>query len=98
MISACKKNSDSAPINQEYSENEAVITGYDFTQCACCGGYVVSIVNNPPYGQDFLAMELPGNMDVQPSGSYPIYVKMKWKVDSNACDTRYIHIISMEKK
>jgi len=99
LLSACKKDADVPPPSDSlYSENEAVITGYDFSECACCGGYIISIVNNPPYGKDFLTLELPDNMQMQPNSVYPIYVKMKWAIDTGACNERYIHIISMEKK
>lgn len=100
LFSACKKNADvPPPADSLYSENEAVITGYDFSECVCCGGYIISIVNNPPYGQDFLATDLPANMQLQPNFIYPVYVKMKWQVaDSPDCGSRYIKVISMQKK
>jgi len=100
LFSACKKNADAPPpADSLYNENEAVITGYDFSECACCGGYIISIVNNPPYGKDFLAMELPENMQLQPNSVYPVYVKMKWQVvDSPLCNGRYIEVVSMQKK
>lgn len=97
-FTSCSKSDDNSPSDGVYSKNEAVITGYDMTECGCCGGYFISIVNNPPYGKDFLAKELPSNMQLTPGSSYPVRVEMEWKVDTTFCDSRFIKVRSMKLK
>jgi hypothetical protein len=97
-LSSCSKKEFSDGPSDVFKKNEAVITGYDMTECLCCGGYIISIVNNPPYGKDFLTKELPANMQITQGSSFPVYVTMEWSVDTTYCDGRFITIHSMKRK
>lgn len=95
-LASCNKD-----FNGASNESNAVITGYDFSECSCCGGYMISMVNSTQYnGKNFLAAALPGNyQDITPQSSiYPIYVNIKWYIDSTKCNNRYIVVTEMTKK
>lgn len=61
----------------------AVIIGVDSRECACCGGYFLSIDNNKPIaGQYFLTYDFPAGYK---PASYPVKVYIEWEKDPNAC-------------
>jgi len=72
------------------NSSDAVITGFDLSECGCCGGYIVNIINNPPYSNDFLARELPAGSDIYSGADFPIYVKIEWQADTTECERRII--------
>lgn len=70
--------------------SDAVITGFDFSECGCCGGFIVNIINNPPYSNDFLARELPAGSGINSGADFPVYVKIEWHADTTECERRII--------
>lgn len=79
------------------TQSDAVITGFDTQNCECCGGFILSIVSNPPYSNDFLAAELPKEATIDKNSKFPVYVNINWKMDSSGCSNRII-ITSLKKK
>ncbi len=68
------------------AQTEAIITGYDFTLCGCCGGYVVTTGEDPddPDNDLYLWRNADDFPDLDLT-DFPIYTRMDFEVDSNAC-------------
>ncbi len=88
----CSKKESLSP-----DASDAVITGFDLTECGCCGGFIVNIVNTPPYSTSFLAKELPSGSNINSNSDFPVYVKIEWQADTTECD-RNIIITRLQKK
>jgi len=88
----CRKTNDS-----NFGTSDAVITGFDNTECFCCGGFIVNIINNPPYSDNFLARDLPAGSNISASSDFPVYVKIAWQPDTTDCE-RHIIITQLIKK
>ncbi len=72
--------------------NDAIITGSDARACICCGGLMITFNSDPrPYTGDFkLINNSAADIGLTEKDTYPIYVKVDWKVDTtNVCN----HII-----
>ncbi|MEM6347266.1 MAG: hypothetical protein AAF927_25475 [Bacteroidota bacterium] len=68
------------------AQTEAIITGYDFTFCGCCGGYMVTTGDDPNNQDNDLylwrnAEDFP-DLDLT---EFPISIRMDFEVDDNAC-------------
>lgn len=88
LFVTCKKDQVSVG-NSNYlndaakTKSNAVIIGVDSRECACCGGYFLSIDNNKPVAsQYFLTSDFPGGY--KPT-SFPVRVNIEWEKDPNAC-------------
>ena len=80
---------------------DAIITGYDLRDCICCGGLMVSFVNNPiPYsGEFYLVNNLPKDSGIDNNSKFPLYVKISWRDNSRVCGgTKFIDIQKLEIK
>ena len=72
-FSACNKD--------DAYQNTGIITGPDYSMCMCCGGWLIEIDNTTyrfyelPEGSDF-NLEKP---------TYPIMVKLNWKMKDPTC-------------
>lgn len=71
--------------------NDAIITGSDLRTCICCGGLMITFNGEVrPYTGDFKLIDNGGDLGITEKDSFPIYVKVDWKVDTtNVCN----HII-----
>ena len=80
---------------QDCLKSSGVITGYDFRECACCGGYFIEI-DNTKYRFD----ELPegSELNLLNNPEFPINVKLDWIPDSVACMPDMIIIQKIEKE
>lgn len=95
FFTSCSKNE--LRKDPDTTQSEAVITGIDYTECGCCGGYIFSIVANPAYGRDFLTLNLPAGSGIDENTKFPVYVTMNWKMDTSYCNNRII-VTALEKK
>jgi len=86
LLLSCANNDDST---KNY-KSEGIITAIDFTECLCCGGYIIEIENN---GYHFFD-EFPNkeNLDLE---NLPIKVKLDWELISGTCDN-FISISAIE--
>ena len=74
IIASCSMNED------EFRSN-GTITGHDDRECICCGGYFIDIDK-----ATYRFFNLPVNSNINlDSAAFPIYVKLDWKNDPNAC-------------
>jgi hypothetical protein len=92
-ITACRKNKD------KWMSETAVITGVDPRTCACCGGLMINFDNSPDkYAKNLsLIDEMPADAGIDFNSTFPIYVKVNWKVDGN-CGTEIIDITKIERR
>jgi len=71
----------SCSLEEDEFRSNGVITGYDTRECVCCGGYFIEIANSA-----YRFYDIPNgsrlNLD---NPTFPIYVKLDWQKDPNAC-------------
>lgn len=73
-------------------KSEGKITGYDYTLCACCGGYFVEIENKIyRFPDEFPNKE---NLDLE---NLPIDIKLDWELKKDACIEDVITISAIEQ-
>jgi hypothetical protein len=77
--SSCKKE---APYM-----NDGIITGSDVRTCICCGGLMITFNGETrPYTGDFKLIDNGADLGIKEKDTFPIYVKVDWKVDTtNVC-------------
>ncbi len=75
LMIACESE-DVAP---EY-ESQGLITGPDYRRCACCGGYFIEIE-----GEVYRFYEFPTDEEHILIDFFPVYVKLNWSPDPEAC-------------
>ena len=80
LYTSCKKE-------QPYMSN-VIITGSDARMCVCCGGLIINFDGETkPYTGDFKLIENSVTLGITEKDTFPIYVKVDWKVDTiKACD------------
>lgn len=67
---------------------EAVIVGFDVRLCACCGGYLVALGNDPDPPFDSLYQWDPTQAqldDLPPTDSLPHFVQIDYTLDTTRC-------------
>jgi hypothetical protein len=70
------------------------ITGIDVRECSCCGGFYIEIDNTT-----FRFYDLPKNSRLNlDNPTFPIYVKLDWTNDANACLGDEIIVSRIEKR
>ncbi|MEO8415283.1 MAG: hypothetical protein ABI472_16610 [Ginsengibacter sp.] len=83
-------NSCQKEVSQEDPyRSEAIITGYDFRACVCCGGLMITFDGEPkPYTGVFrLIGNSAADIGISLTDTFPINVKVDWKEDtSNYCN------------
>ncbi len=81
ILSSCRKR------DPELCTTDAVITGYDFRACACCGGLLINFENNPEKysGKYYLIDEMPANSGIGENSKFPLYVKVRYTIDKEKC-------------
>jgi len=74
-----------------------VITGMDYRECACCGGFMINFSNNPePYGDEFkLTQELPPGSGITYETEFPVYAWIKWQPLEQPCE--FIEVLHIRK-
>ena len=62
--------------------NDAEITGYDYRECACCGGYFIDIAD-----ETYRFYEIPegSSLEINTETIFPISVQVNWHEMENAC-------------
>ncbi|XZF14184.1 hypothetical protein ACTHGU_20590 [Chitinophagaceae bacterium MMS25-I14] len=65
--------------------SKAVITGYDYRKCSCCGGLMMNFGDNTQqYDSNFyLVSQLPAGTSIGAADIFPIKVYVQWKPDTN---------------
>jgi hypothetical protein len=75
-------------------QSNGVVTGIDFRECACCGGYFIDIENNR---HRFYKVPDDSRLNLE-NQAFPIYVKLDWTVDPNACLGDEIIVLRIEEQ
>jgi len=74
--------------------NNGTITGIDFRECVCCGGYFIDI-NDSTYR----FFTLPANSEVSLDNPvFPIYVKLDWAKADTVCLGDEIKVLRIQKR
>lgn len=77
----------------EFMSN-GTITGIDFRECVCCGGYFIDI-NDSTYR----FFTIPANSEVQLENTvFPIYVKLDWVKADTVCLGDEIKVLRIQKR
>ena len=85
--------------NPKSSLTDAIITGTDLRNCACCGGLMITFSNiATPYSEKFYDIDqFPSNMGINENSTFPIYVKVKYEIPVTSCGN-LINILTLEKR
>ena len=75
-------------------QSNGIITGPDYRECSCCGGWFIDI-SDTIYNFDNLPAS--SNIDLT-LATFPIPVKLDWSLGRTCGDIQYIDIIRIEKK
>ena len=84
----------SCSLGEDEFRSNGTITGYDTRECSCCGGFYIEIDN-----ATYRFYDLPNNSELNLENStFPIYVKLDWTKDANACLGDEIIVSRIEKR
>jgi len=87
-------SSISCSLGEEGSMSNGTITGPDVRECACCGGFFIEIDN-----VTYRFYDVPPNSELNlMNPTFPIYVKLDWAKDANACLGDEIIVVRIEKR
>ena len=71
----------SCSMEEDSYKSSGIITGVDVRECSCCGGYYIDIEGNT-----YRFYEIPQNSNLKLDNQvFPVYVKLDWNPDPNAC-------------
>ena len=75
-------------------QSNGTITGPDYRECTCCGGWFIDI-SDTTYNFD----NLPASSNIDLSiATFPIPVKLDWSLGRNCGNIQYIDITRIEKE
>jgi hypothetical protein len=74
--------------------SDGTITGIDFRECSCCGGYFIDI-NDSTYR--FFTIPPGSNVSLE-NPVFPIYVKLDWAKSDSLCLGDEIKVLRVEKR
>jgi hypothetical protein len=78
---------------------DAVITGWDGTMCACCGGLMINFDGETkPYKGSFKLIENLADLGVSEKEQFPVYVKVLWSPVPNKCSDRFVRIDKLVRR
>ena len=84
----------SCSLGGDDSMSDGTITGYDTRECACCGGFFIEIDN-----VTYRFYDVPPNSELNlQNPTFPIYVKLDWTKDANACVGDEIIVFRIEER
>ena len=97
ILTACLFLIGSPSCSEDCQLNLVILTGTDYRECACCGGFMIDFSNNPePYAGEFrLTQELPANSGITYTSEFPIYAWIKWKPLGEPCE--FIEVLYIRK-
>ncbi len=90
LSSACRKD-------DEYM-SDAVITGYDVRECACCCGLMINFDGQTqPYTGDFKLIDNSAKLGIDSYEIFPVYVKVDWTSNADKCFGSYIEVTKLKR-
>jgi hypothetical protein len=85
--------------NKEKYMSKGIITGYDGSECGCCGGFMINFNGETePNQSKSNLIENSGELDVDPREDFPIYVKVSYVVNKDRCDKKFIRVTKFERR
>lgn len=72
----------------------ASLRDFDDRECVCCGGYYI-VIDDSTYR--FYEVPENSNLDLQ-NAKFPLYVRLDWNEDPNACLGDEIIVTRIEKQ
>ncbi len=79
ILISCKVDKSSDVEDQFLSDG--TITGEDYRDCACCGGWFIDITDST-----FRFYQLPDGSNIDLTNeTFPVEVRLDWHHDDNAC-------------
>jgi hypothetical protein len=75
-------------------QSSGKITGPDLRMCICCGGWQI-VIDNETYNFDTLTAE--SGIDLQKE-TFPVFVKLDWKMRSSSGCLKWIDIQKIKKE
>ncbi len=101
FLSSCNKDchKPDKPKPKPTNSTNAIITGYDYRKCSCCGGMMITFSEDPvPYSATFVKVsELPANTGIGENSEFPIYVKVQYTKVSDDCGGA-VKITALERR
>ena len=83
---SCSKDKDTF-------QSVGIITGYDLTMCACCGGYIIYIDD-----VRYLFDSIPEGSDLNlQKETFPVTVQLDWELIKSGCPNNRINILRIKK-
>ena len=84
----------SCSLGEDEFRSNGTITDYDTRECSCCGGFYIEIDN-----VTYRFFDLPKNSELNlENPTFPIFVKLDWTKDANACLGDEIIVSRIEKR
>lgn len=81
LLFACQENVE--PLNG----TNAIITDFNAMRCMCCGGYMITLSDNPtPYEETYFqwfATQEYDDLDID--ANLPLYVNIEYTIDPDRC-------------
>ena len=81
-------------VQEDDFDSEGIITGIDNRECSCCGGYFIEIGDST---RRFETIPPNSNLKLE-NPDFPIFVKLDWHEDPNACLGDEIIVERIERK
>ena len=79
ILTSCNNDDDT---ELEF-ESTALISGFDMTLCACCGGWIINI-DEEEAGKRFYELPQDSDIDLE-TAVFPISVKLNWTASNDYC-------------
>jgi hypothetical protein len=93
VIFSCLLCSSACSDTEETFQSKGVITGQDFTMCACCGGWFITI-NSEIYRFDTLPADSGIILEKE---TMPLAVELDWQIKPEGCPANRIIIQRIKK-
>jgi hypothetical protein len=76
---------------------KAVINGYDYRMCACCGGLMISLNDNPNPAISYDISNSAESLGINSSTTFPVYMKVNYRFDTVTCGPPRVLLLSYQR-
>lgn len=90
IISSCNKD--------DAKEHNAILTGWDATECACCGGLMVTFgEETKPYTGEYKLIQNSEELNITPEADFPIYAIIEYTENGNIFCSNFIKVTKFKR-